>query len=335
MSNFQNWIEVLKTSNLSGDKEPDLISRWLIITRAAVVSMTLTSGLIGGLMAVKLAENPNWFYFTLALIGLVFAHISNNLMNDYYDYRGGVDTQDYTRAQYAPHPILSGFLTEKGLLRAALTCNAVDFVIMVFLAMQRGWLVVVFALLGLFISIFYVAPPLKLKHHGLGEPSVFLIWGPLMIGGTYFVTAGTLPPPPVWLAGIPYALLVTTVLIGKHIDKYHEDQAKGIHTIPVLLGEERSRKLNIVLMISFYPLVAGLVLAGILDVWVLLVLLALPRLREMVRLTGEPKPESPPPDIPNWPLWYVSIAFIHARPAGGLFILGLILGILFPVLLQL
>jgi hypothetical protein len=67
---------------------------------------------------------------------------------------------------------------------------------------------------------------------------------------------------------------------------------------------------------------------------VLLVLLALPRLREMVRLTGEPKPASPPPGIPNWPLWYVSIAFIHARPAGGLFILGLILGILFPLLLQ-
>ena len=50
-----------------------------------------------------------------------------------------------------------------------------------------------FALAGLFISVFYVAPPLKLKHHGLGEPGVFVVWGPLMIGGTYYVTAGTLP----------------------------------------------------------------------------------------------------------------------------------------------
>ena len=61
-----------------------------------------------------------------------------------------------------------------------------------------------FALAGLFISVFYVAPPLKLKHHGLGEPGVFVVWGPLMIGGTYYVTAGTLPPW-VWVATLPYA----------------------------------------------------------------------------------------------------------------------------------
>jgi len=303
MSKVQNWIEVLKTSNLPPDREPDLISRWLIITRAAVVTMTLTSGLIGGLLAVKLADEPNWLYFSLALVGLLFAHISNNLMNDYFDFRGGVDTETYTRAQYAPHPILSGFLTEKGLIQAFLVCNAVDFIIMVFLAVQRGWPVVAFALAGLFISIFYVAPPFKLKHHGLGEPSVFLIWGPLMIGGTYYVTAGAMPPLSVWLAGFPYALLVTTVLIGKHIDKLEEDKAKGIHTIPVLLGEAASRKLNSALMIVYYPLVAGLVAARMLDVWVLLVLLALPRLRQMVRMTSEPKPISPPPGIPNWPLW--------------------------------
>ncbi|MBN1263962.1 MAG: prenyltransferase [Anaerolineales bacterium] len=332
MSKLQNWIEVLKTSNLPADREPDLISRWLIITRAAVISMTLTSGLIGGLMAVKLSENPDWLYFSLALIGLAFAHISNNLMNDYFDYHGGVDTDDYTRAQYAPHPILSGFLTEKGLIRSILVCNSIDFVIMVFLALQRGWPVVVFALLGLFISIFYVAPPFKLKHHGFGEPSVFLIWGPLMIGGTYFVTAGVKPPTAVWLSSVPYALLVTTVLIGKHIDKLEEDKTKGIHTIPVLLGEAASKKLNSALMIAFYPLVIGLVAVGMLDIWALLVLLALPRLLDMVRMTNEPKPESAPPNIPNWPLWYVSIAFIHARPAGAWFILGLILNILVPVL---
>ena len=109
---------------------------------------------------------------------------------------------------------------------------------------------------GLFISVFYVAPPLKLKHHGLGEPGVFIVWGPLMIGGTYFVTAGTLPAW-VWLASIPYALVVTTVLIGKHVDKYEQDRARGIHTLPVLLGRERSLRLNQVLMAAFYVIVVG------------------------------------------------------------------------------
>src|SRR5439155_184095 len=87
------------------------------------------------------------------------------------------------------------------------------------------WLLI--ALAGLFVSVFYVAPPLKLKHHGLGEPGVFVVWGPLMIGGTYYVTAGALPAW-VWLASVPYALAVTTVLIGKHVDKYEQDKVRGI-----------------------------------------------------------------------------------------------------------
>ena len=61
-----------------------------------------------------------------------------------------------------------------------------------------------------------MAPPIKLKHHGLGEPGVLIVWGPLMIGGTYYVTTGTLEP---WVivASLPYALLVSCVLLGKHI----------------------------------------------------------------------------------------------------------------------
>ena len=46
---------------------------------------------------------------------------------------------------------------------------------------------------GLFISVFYVAPPLRLKHRGLGELGVLIVWAPLMIGGSYFVAAGTMP----------------------------------------------------------------------------------------------------------------------------------------------
>jgi 1,4-dihydroxy-2-naphthoate octaprenyltransferase len=50
MSIIANWREVLQTANLSPEKRMDVVSRWLIITRAAVFSMTLTSGLIGGLL---------------------------------------------------------------------------------------------------------------------------------------------------------------------------------------------------------------------------------------------------------------------------------------------
>lgn len=333
MSLLANWKEVLETANLSSEKKMDPISKWLIITRAAVFSMTLTSGMIGGLLAISQVEKPNWLNFVLAVIGLVIAHASNNMTNDYFDLEGGVDTDEYARALYAPHPILSGMVSKRTLFSAITVVNLIDAGIMIVLALRTSWLVALFALLGLFISIFYVAPPLKLKHHGLGEPSVFLIWGPLMIGGTYYVTAGTLPTPGMWLATIPFALIVTTVLIGKHIDKLDADKSKGIHTIPVLIGERASLWVNMGLMVAYYLVVVSLVLAGTLSVWVFLVVLAVPRLVRVLKIYREPKPAEAPENFPVWPLWFVAAAFYHNKLAGGLFILGLILNRFFPVFL--
>jgi 1,4-dihydroxy-2-naphthoate octaprenyltransferase len=333
MSILANWMEVLGTANLSPDKEMDTVSKWLIITRAAVFSMTFTSGLIGGLLAIAWVKKPDWLSFALAVIGLVLAHAVNNMTNDYFDLEGGVDTDEYARALYAPHPVLGGLISKRGLLRAIASVNLIDAGIMIFLVMRTGWPVLVFAFLGLFISIFYVAPPLKLKHHGLGEPGVFLVWGPLMIGGTYYVTAGQLPTTEIWLATLPYALIVTTVLIGKHIDKRQADAVKGIHTLPVLFGERASLWLNMSLMVAYYLLIAVLVLSGSLGIWVLLVFFALPRLILVLKSYREPKPIEPPANYPVWPLWFVSAAFYHNKLAGGLFVLGLILNILIPLTL--
>jgi 1,4-dihydroxy-2-naphthoate octaprenyltransferase len=333
MSLIANWREILNTANLSPDKEMDAVSRWLIIIRAAVFSMTATSGLIGGLLAAAFAADPDWLNFGLAMVGLIIAHAANNMTNDYFDLEGGVDTDEYARALYAPHPILGGLISKAGLQTAILAANLIDAALMITLVLRTGWPVLAFALLGLFISVFYVAPPIKLKHHGLGEPGVFVVWGPLMIGGTYFVTAGAMPPLGAWLACIPYALVVTTVLIGKHIDKREVDRAKGIHTLPVLLGEQASKVLNIALMIAYYILVVALVITGTLGVWTLLVGLALPRLVRVLKIYRDPKPASPPPEYPVWPLWFVSAAFYHNKLAGGLFVLGLILNLIFPITL--
>jgi 1,4-dihydroxy-2-naphthoate polyprenyltransferase len=319
---LDSWRQIVATGNLPRGRAMDGVSRWLLITRACVFSMTLTSGLIGGLLAAATAPVPRWGLFALALLGLVLAHAANNMINDWFDTTGGVDTAEYTRALYAPHPILSGLISKRGLITAIAAVNLVDLAILLVLVAARGWTVAAFALAGLFVSVFYVAPPLRLKHHGLGEPGVFLVWGPLMIGGTYYVTAGVLPGW-VWLASIPYAITVTTVLIGKHVDKYEQDGARGIHTLPVLLGKDVSLRLNQALMIAFYPIVLALVIGGWLGVGILLVAAALPRLAQVLKAYAQPKPAVPPPGYRIWPLWYVSLAFYHNKLAGGLFVLGL------------
>jgi 1,4-dihydroxy-2-naphthoate octaprenyltransferase len=323
---FENWRYAISQGNIPRGRAIDPVTKWLLIVRACVFPMTFTSGLIGGLLAAATAPEVEWGFFALACVGIVLAHAANNMINDYFDTEGGVDTEGYTRTLYAPHPILSGLISKRGLIVAIAAVNLIDFAIMCVLTASRGWPVVAFALAGLFISVFYVAPPIRLKHHGLGEPGVAIVWGPLMIAGTYYVTAGTLPSW-VWLATIPYALSVMTVLVGKHVDKYEQDSAKGIHTLPVLLGKQTSLRLNQALMIAFYPIVGLLVLRGDLGVGVLLVVFAIPRLLKVLKVYNEPKPATAPEGFLIWPLWYVAISFYHNRLAGGLFVLGLVLNL--------
>jgi 1,4-dihydroxy-2-naphthoate octaprenyltransferase len=203
---------------------------------------------------------------------------------------------------------------------------------MLYLAWVRGPLIIAFALAGLFVSVFYVAPPIRLKHHGLGEPGVFLVWGPLMVGGTFLAATGTVEP---WvlLVSVPYALIVTAVLFGKHIDKITADTKLGVRTLPVILGEARARTVGAWLMILFYPLTVLIVLAGLVGPWVLLVVLGVPRLLATLKVFDQPKPLAPPPGYPErgWPLWFVGYAFVHTRRAGGLLTLGLLLNALLPI----
>jgi 1,4-dihydroxy-2-naphthoate octaprenyltransferase len=332
-----SWAYVLRAANLPpGTANPDAVSRWLVITRAAVFSMTATTGLIGGLLAVGAARagevSVDYGLMLLAVVGLVVAHAANNMINDYFDLEGGLDTDDYYRALYAPHPVLSGWVSKRGLAIAIGIANAIDLAIMLFLAWQRGPLVIAFSLAGLFVSVFYVAPPIRLKYHGLGEPGVFVVWGPLMVGGTFYAATGSLPAW-VWVASLPYAVLVTTVLFGKHIDKIEPDRRKGVHTLPVMLGESTARRVAQVLMVGYYPLVIVPALLGWIGPWVLISLLGVPLLITVLRVFGQPRPADPPPGYPSWPLWFVGLAFIHTRRAGALLIVGLLLNALLPIAL--
>src|SRR6476620_3782300 len=204
--------------------------------------------------------------------------MANNIMNDLFDLEVGTDTADYPRNLYSPHPVISGVVSRGRLAVYALVVNVMCLAIMLYLTAARGWPVIAFALGGFLLSAAYTAPPLRLKKHGLGEPTVLVVWGPLMVGGTYYAATGTIPGAIV-LASLPYALLCTTVLMGKHIDKIPWDEPDGTHTLPVILGEARARKLTQAMFVGFYVSVIALVIARVLPVASVLVLLSLPVLR--------------------------------------------------------
>jgi len=322
--NIAMWGRALRTIPRISKEEwdrLDIISKWLIASRAGVLVITFISAGLAGLFAFRAGKFNLGLWLPLTL-GLLMAHATNNLLNDLTDYLKGVDRNNYFRAQYGPHPLEHGLLT----MRQVLTYTAVTGLIALgfgaYLVAVRGTLALILLGLGAFFVLFYTFP---LKYIGLGELAVLAVWGPLMIGGGYYVVTGE------WnwnvvLAGLPYAFGATSVIFGKHIDKYEVDKAKRIHTLPVILGERVARYAVASMMILQYAFVAYLTIVGFFTPVVLLVFLALPALRLALQVYRQPKPADRPAEYPAdaWPLWFVAFAFLHNRRFGLLFLLGLI-----------
>ncbi len=305
----------------------DPITKWLVAGRSAVLVMTFTSATIGGLFAA-LHGKFRWDLYLLTTLGLVLAHAASNFFNDFFDYKLGLDEENYFRAKYGPQPLVAGLLDERGVLKYGIVTMVLAAAIGLYLTYIRGWVVVLLALAG-FVSIMGYSFS---KRIGLGEPLVVVVWGPLMVAGTYFVITGQWSWD-VFYAGLVYALGPTSVLFGKHIDKYEDDLARGVRTLPIILGKERARNVAKILMIGMYIGVLLLVLLRILPFTTLVVVFAVDKLSLAMRAFSMEKPESPPEGYPPeaWPLWYAAFAFVHNRKFGLLFILGLFLGLFLRV----
>lgn len=321
------WQAVTTMPTLSPEEwqELDIVARWLVATRASVLLMTISSASIGGLMAWADNRFDGWI-FLLVFIGLCFAHATNNLLNDLTDSTLGIDKDNYYRNQYGVHLLENRLVTRNVFLRYLAFTGGIALLAGALLIWERSGITLSLMAAGAFFVLFYTWP---LKYIGLGEPSVLLVWGPLMIGGSYYVVAGEWSWPVSWLS-IVYALGPTSVLFGKHIDKIDADAAIGVHSLPVILGENRARQWVIAMLIAQYALVLILV-AGMQLHWAMLVLLFnLPALKKTINSFQQDKPEKRPAEFPDniWPLWYSAFAFSYTRKFSGLFLLGLILGII-------
>ena len=328
MANVSMWAKAVNViPRVSKDEwnALDVISRWLIATRSAVLGMTLISAAIAGLLAARDGAF-DFLLWSLVTVGLLFAHATNNLVNDFTDHVKGVDKDNYFRSQYGPQPLEHGLMTRGQVILYIAVTGLIALAAGVVLVAMRGEATLSLLGLGAFFVLFYTWP---LKYIGMGEVAVIIVWGPLMVGGGYYVITGHVSTE-VILARFPVALAATTVLFGKHIDKLDADAAKGIRTMPVLLGERNARRATIAMLTLQYVLVLALVWSGYVSWLLLAVFAAAPWYVRAVRAYSHPRPAAPPPEYPPniWPLWYAAFAFQHTRRFGGLFLLGLTLDVL-------
>ena len=338
--NFEMWRkaswQLIKMDNKKEWDSLDVVSKWLIATRSAVTLVTVYSCVIAGLLAWR-DGNYSWIPFLILTLGLFIAHGTNNILNDYTDYSRGVDKDNYFRTQYGVHPLVQGFFTKPQQIRWFLVSGLLASLAGIYALVATNFHPYV---IGLFVfgAIVLLAYTYPFKYWGLGEFAIFLIWGPIMIGGVYLVMAlikgGDLSN--LWnvvLAAIPYGLGVASINIGKHIDKHDDDKSKGVGTFPVRVGEAFARRVDQIAVLLIYAIIAYLVFVPrYFTPVMLIVFLAFRHALNAVKLLNNPRPANPPPGYPAWPTWFSAVTFFHNRQFGGWLILGLIVDTLLHVI---
>ena len=254
------------------------LAAWFEIARPFSFTASTVPVAAGGALAA-LDGRLDWPLFLGALVAAVLLHVGTNVINEIYDVRKGIDSITSPRAS---HALLKGRLSEHEAFALAGAAFLGSAVIGLWLMVARGWPVAVLGALGLIGGFGYTAPPLEYKFRALGPPLVFLLMGPLMVVGAYYVSSGTFT----WaalVASLPVGLLVTAILHGNEWRDVSEDARAGISTVSIRVGRQFAHELYLTLVIGAYLVLALAVATEALPPLSLLAMLSLPLLVRAVR----------------------------------------------------
>ena len=242
--------------------------------RAPFLTATLASVILGTAMAWSVANRFDTILFILTLVGTSCLHAGANVINDYFDYRSGCDQAN--RDAIPPFTggsglLVQGALSPKEVLAYALGLFTLGGSIGFYLAMVRGWFVLVLVIFGILSGYFYTT---HLATRGIGELFVGLNFGPLLALGTYYVQTQALSIEP-FIAALSLGLLVTAILWINEIPDHNADSHVGKNTAVVRLGKKRAADIYAFIVGTAYlTLVIG-VATHILPITSLLALLTL------------------------------------------------------------
>jgi 1,4-dihydroxy-2-naphthoate polyprenyltransferase len=236
------------------------LSIWWEGIRPAYLTLSFLPVMLGSVVAwtqsISLKTPRGNFHpikFVITLVAVLLLQMSAHLINDYYDYLRGIDTNN---------SLGSGGLIQQGLIKpsrvlgAGLIALGLGAVLGAFVAVSGGWLVIVFGLIGVFAAYFYSGIPKGLSSLALGEFVCFFIFGPLLTIGSYMVQTGHLDRT-IYIYSISLGLLATAVIHLNNMRDTESDAPAGKLTLASLLGIRLSRTLYVILVVGAYaPIVA-------------------------------------------------------------------------------
>ncbi len=262
---------------------------WVRSLRAPFLVASLIPMVLAALLAWDDQGYVDASLLGLTTLGLACIHLATNMLNDNFDYRSGADLAVKHHNPFAggSRVLLQGVLGIRSHLGVSLAFLAVGAAVGLYLVALRGPILLPIGLAGFIFGVFYVVPPLRFAHRGVGEVLVALAFGPSVVMGTYYVQTGSLRADAAVLS-IPLGLLVMAILWVNEFPDVEADGAAGKRTLVLRLGSKPSAQVYSLTLFSAYAATALGVLGGLLPWGMLAVLLSAPlalRAARVVRRT--------------------------------------------------
>jgi 1,4-dihydroxy-2-naphthoate octaprenyltransferase len=270
-----------------GGSRPGAFAIWVQAVRAP----SLSAAAIPVLLGVAIAARDGFFSLgrmVLALVGAIAIQAGTNLINDYYDYRSGADSEQ----SLGPSMVIQrGLLTPEQVWRGGIVAFALGAAIGLLLVAVCGWPILALGIPSVAAGYFYTASPVSLAYVALGELTVFIFMGPVIVLGAYFVMAIHFSAAALW-ASIPLGFMVAGILHANNIRDIQSDTRHGKRTIATMLGRTGANYELLALDVIAYATTIAAVLAHALPWIALIVFVTVPRALDQIRIVmreSEPK----------------------------------------------
>ena len=247
----------------------------------AIRPFTLTGSIIPVTLGSVFALSETTFqlgYYLLSILTIVLLQASANLLSDVDDYSNKVDTKD---SYGSSRVIVENLLKPEQILLYGRILLISGFLIGIFLSIMKGIFIFILGLLGILAVYFYTGKPLILKYRGLGAPLVFLLFGPFMVLGAYYVQLQRVTFA-AFLISLTVGLLTTAILHANDIRDVYYDKRAGIKTLPIIVGEKYSHLIYYSMLSIPYIVILIMVICRILQLWSLLCFLTIPSMLKII-----------------------------------------------------
>ncbi|MDP3730386.1 MAG: 1,4-dihydroxy-2-naphthoate octaprenyltransferase [Candidatus Omnitrophota bacterium] len=251
---------------------------WFKAMRLPFLTATVVPVAIGSLLAWQDTSGFMWMKFWMTLVGALLIHVGTNLANDYFDHISGNDEANPNPTPFSggSRVIQDGLIAPRSILLAAVTALVFGSGIGLYLnALSGGNVILALGAAGVFLGVFYSAKPFRIGYASGGELAVGIGFGPLIVLGSYYVQAKTMPFG-AFLVSIPVGILIALVVFINEFPDYAADKAVGKRTLVVILGKRTAVILYHLLLASAYICVLLLVIFKYLPNSCLIVFLSLP-----------------------------------------------------------